>query len=138
MPDTFTRSKRSEIMSLIRAKNTGIEKKVFSFLRKNKIHFQRHYSKAAGNPDIAVPSKKIAIFIDGDFWHGYMFRKWKRRIPKIYWQNKIASNIARDRKNRLALRRRGWRVLRIWGHEISKNENKAMAKILGFMRKDNK
>lgn len=121
-------------MSLIRAKNTGIERKVFSFLRKNKVHFQKHYSKARGNPDVAVPSKKLAVFIDGDFWHGYRFKEWRTRIPKEYWREKIASNIARDAKNRTALRRKGWRVLRIWSHELAKREEHTLVKILTFLK----
>lgn len=134
MADVFTKQKRSEIMSLIRAKNTGIEKTAFSFLRKNAIHFQRHYDRIPGKPDIALPSKKIAIFIDGDFWHGYRFQEWIHRIPKKYWQKKIASNIARDAKNRNALRRQGWKVMRVWGHEIARKPDKTLSKIAVFLR----
>lgn len=134
MADMFTRKKRGAIMSLIRAKNTGIEKKVFSFLRKNKVHFQRHYSKAPGKPDVAVPSKNLAVFIDGDFWHGYQFKKWRSRIPKEYWRGKIEANIARDIKNRAALRRKGWRVLRVWSHELAKREERTLSKVLTFLK----
>ena len=98
-------------MSRIRSKNTKIEKLVFRELRKRKIYFQRHYKKCAGNPDIALPGKKIAIFIDGDFWHGYNFKKTKSRLPKKYWQEKIQSNIQRDRKNVVELKKEGWQVL---------------------------
>lgn len=134
MADVFTKEKRSEIMSLIRAKNTGIEKKAFAFLRKHKIYFYPHYSKVPGKPDIALPSKKIAIFIDGDFWHGYRFKEWRRRIPKEYWREKIASNIERDARNRRALRRKGWKVMRIWGHELIKKPEKTLLKIAHFLK----
>ena len=134
MADMFTKKKRSEIMSLIRAKNTGIEKEVFAHLRKNKIYFQRHYSKAVGKPDIALPSRKLAVFLDGDFWHGYQFVKWRRRIPKEYWRLKIASNIARDSRNRRALRRQGWVVLRIWSHELATRPEQTLTKIVRFLR----
>ncbi len=136
MADVFTKRKRSEIMSLIRAKNTGIEKKVFASLRKHKIHFQRHYSKVPGKPDVAVPSKKLAVFIDGDFWHGYRFKEWRLRIPKEYWREKIAANIVRDSKNRAALRRHGWRVLRVWGHDLAKREAKTLERIGTFLSGD--
>ena len=135
MADVFSKEKRSEIMSLIRAKNTGIERMVFSYLRKNKIHFQRHYSKAPGKPDVAVPSKKIAIFIDGDFWHGYRFESWKHRIPKDYWREKIAMNIKRDAKNRLLLRKRGWRTLRVWSHQLAQAPERTLQKIADFIDK---
>ena len=134
MADVFTKAKRSEIMSRIRAKNTGIEKIVFAFLRRNGVHFQQHYSRARGKPDIAIPSKKIAVFINGDFWHGYRFGKWKNRIPKKYWRGKIESNIVRDRQNYRLLRKDGWKVLRIWGHEIIENPDKAFSKISSFLR----
>lgn len=135
MADVFSKEKRSEIMSLIRAKNTGIERMVFSHLRKNKTHFQRHYSKVVGKPDIAVPSRKIAIFIDGDFWHGYRFESWKHRIPKEYWRDKIAGNIARDAKNRHALRRKGWRVMRVWSHQLAKAPDRTLQQIVDFLVK---
>lgn len=135
MADVFSKEKRSEIMSRIRSKETGIEKIAFAYLRKNKIHFQRHYSKVAGKPDIAVPSKKIAVFIDGDFWHGYRFGVWRNRIPKVYWRDKIQNNITRDQKNRRKLRREGWKVLRVWGHQILEKREESLAKIALFLTK---
>ena len=100
-------------MSNIRSKNTKAEKVIFSILRKKGFYFQKHYKKAIGNPDIAFPKKKIAIFIDGDFWHGYSFSKIKARLPIKYWQKKIENNIKRDRINRSKLRGDGWKILRI-------------------------
>ena len=67
MPDKFLKEKRSLIMSKIRSKNTKIEVNVFRELRKRGIYFQKHYKGTIGNPDIALPRKKKAIFIDGDF-----------------------------------------------------------------------
>jgi DNA mismatch endonuclease (patch repair protein) len=134
MADVFSKKKRSEIMARIRAKNTGIEKAVFSYLRKQKIYFQKHYECIPGKPDIALPSKKIAIFINGDFWHGYRFPAWKKRIPKIYWRDKIASNIARDKRRYAMLRRRGWHILKVWEHEIEKRPEKAFKKIENFLK----
>lgn len=120
-------------MSNIRSKNTAVEKVVFKALRKNGIYFQKHYEKAPGNPDIALPKKKIAIFIDGDFWHGYKHAVLKQRLPKKYWLKKIEDNIKRDRKNRAKLKREGWKVLRIWEHEIKKNSEKAILKIINLL-----
>lgn len=122
-------------MSKIRSKNTTIERVVFSELRKRDIYFQRHYKKVAGNPDIALPRKKIAIFIDGDFWHGYGFGKSKKRLPKKYWIKKIEDNIKRDKRNRLKLKKEGWKVLRIWEHEIQKKKNEPIEKIINFLKK---
>lgn len=119
--DVFNKQKRSEIMSHIRSKNTKAEVLVFRYLNRKGIYFQKHYKKAAGSPDIALPRKKIAVFIDGDFWHGYRFDSFKDRLPKKYWLEKIKSNIKRDKHNRRLLCKDGWKVLRVWEHELNKN-----------------
>jgi DNA mismatch endonuclease (patch repair protein) len=133
MADCFTKEKRSEIMSKIRSKNTKAEVLVFRELRRRCIYFQKHYNRALGKPDIALPRKKIAIFIDGDFWHGYRFSNTKNRLPKKYWQEKIENNIKRDRKNRAKLRKDGWRVLRVWEHEVLKTFDITIEKIIKLL-----
>jgi DNA mismatch endonuclease (patch repair protein) len=120
-------------MSKIRSKNTKPEVLVFRELHKRGIYFQKHYKRAAGNPDIALPRKKKAVFIDGDFWHGYQFSKLKKRLPKKYWLAKIERNIKRDRKNRAQLRKEGWKVLKVWEHELNKNFDNALKKIINFI-----
>ncbi len=120
-------------MSKIRSKNTKAEKFVFSELRKRGVYFQKHYGRVAGKPDIALPRKKLAVFIDGDFWHGWQFEKNKRRLPKKYWLKKIAQNMVRDSKNRAILRREGWKVLRVWEHEIVKKFDITNKKIEEFL-----
>lgn len=131
--DIFTKKKRSEIMSKIRGKNTKIELLIFRELRRKKIYFQKHYKKIPGSPDVAIPSKKIAVFIDGDFWHGYGFKKRRKLLPKVYWRAKIEQNIRRDERNRRVLRKRGWRVLRIWEHQVNKDFDKTIMKISNFI-----
>ncbi|MDO8676440.1 MAG: very short patch repair endonuclease [Candidatus Azambacteria bacterium] len=133
MADVFTKEKRSEIMSKIRSKNTKAEILAFRGLKIRGIYFQKHYNRALGKPDIALPRKKIAIFIDGDFWHGYKFSKFKGRLPKKYWLQKIESNIKRDTKNRAMLRKNGWKVLRVWEHEILKSFDMSISKIIDFL-----
>lgn len=120
-------------MSKIRSRNTKVEKLVFRELARRGIYFQRHYKRAIGNPDIALPRKKKAIFIDGDFWHGYQYAKLKKRLPRNYWLGKIESNIKRDRIYRSELKRQGWQVLRVWEHEVHKDLDKAVAKIVRFL-----
>jgi len=123
-------------MSEIRSKNTKVELVVFRELRKRKIYFQKHYKKVAGSPDIAIPRKKIAIFIDGDFWHGRNFKREKNRLPKIYWRKKIELNIARDKKNRARLKRQGWKVLKVWERDITKESQKNMGKVVNFINQN--
>jgi DNA mismatch endonuclease (patch repair protein) len=103
-------------------------------LRKRGVYFQKYYSKVIGKPDIALPRKKKAVFIDGDFWHGYQFAKNKNRRPKKYWVQKIAGNIARDKKNTATLERRGWKVLRIWEHEIHNDVSRVAKDIIIFLK----
>ncbi|MHB8913825.1 MAG: very short patch repair endonuclease [Minisyncoccota bacterium] len=135
MTDIFTKEKRSDVMSRIRPKNTKPEILVFRHLRKEGVYFQKHYRRApAGTPGIALPSKKLAVFIDGDFWHGYRFPQWKDKLPKKYWQDKIQANIDRDRRTFARLRRAGWKVLRVWEHNLkSDKKEKAFEKITRFL-----
>lgn len=126
-------SPRSKLMAKIRSKNTKIELAVFRELRKRGVYYVPHYDKVPGKPDIAKPRKKKAVFIDGDFWHGYKFTSLKKRLPKGYWLEKIQKNILRDRKNRRYLAKNGWSVLRIWEHELKSNFDSCICKIISFL-----
>lgn len=130
----FTEAKRSEIMSKIRSKNTKAELLVFRYLRREGIYFQKHYARAPGKPDIALPRKKIAVFIDGDFWHGRGFNAKKSRLPKKYWVEKIEGNIKRDRRSVRALRNMQWKILRVWESDVARNNERIMVKVALFLR----
>ena len=132
--DRITKAQRSYIMSRIRSKNTKIELTVFRELRRRGIHFQKHYKRVPGCPDVAMPARKIAIFIDGDFWHGYRYPAWRAILPSDFWRSKIERNRARDVRNFRRLRYRGWKVLRVWGHELIKDEEETMKRILRFAK----
>jgi len=134
MPDKFAPEVRSRIMAAIKSKNTGIERLVFAHLRREKLHFQRHYKRVVGKPDVAVPSRRLAVFIDGDFWHGYHYPLWRHKLPSAFWHEKIERNRARDRRNFAKLRRQGWRVLRIWEHDLVKRPDEALARVAAFLR----
>ena len=114
-------------MSRIRSKNTSIDIAMRDMLSDAKIRFEM-YPELYGKPDFQV-GKKILVFCDGDFWHGYRYAE-KKRLPKKYWRDKIEGNMERDRKVSRKLRREGWSVLRIWEHDIKKNPEKCMRKIL--------
>lgn len=131
--DRMTVKQRSYTMSRIRSKNTLAERLVFVALRKNKIKFLKHYDKLPGKPDVVILEKKLAVFIDGDFWHGWRFNVWGEKLPQIYWQNKIKNNIIRDASNRRALKAKGWKIMRIWEHQLEKNLDKTIEKMLKFL-----
>ena len=131
--DNLDRKTRSRIMSSIRSKNTSPEVKVFTALRKKGIYFQRHYKRVNGTPDIALPSCKKAIFIDGDFWHGFRYPTWKKRLSSKFWINKIERNRERDKLCHKKLRKMGWKVLRIWEHQVNNHFEKTIDKIIQFL-----
>lgn len=137
MADMYSPEKRSEIMSRIRSKETVAEKIVFEELRRRKIYFQKHYKRAPGKPDIALPRKKKAVFIDGDFWHGRDFsRISESRDPDDYWVKKLTRNMDRDKQQLEELAQKGWLVLRVWESDIKRKRTRTgeIDKIAGFLR----
>ena len=128
MADIFSKKKRSWIMSRIRSKNTSIDRKMREMLSEAGARFEM-YPDLFGSPDFQV-GKRVLVFCDGDFWHGYRYAE-KKRPAKKYWREKIEGNMRRDRKVSRKLRRDGWSVLRLWEHDIKKNPDKCMKKITG-------
>ena len=123
-------------MACIPSKGTRPEIFLGKILRENGIRYKKHY-KVVGRPDFAIVTKKIAIFVDGDFWHGH---NWKLRgfkslraelaSYKKFWANKISNNIKRDKKANRLLRKDGWRVLRFWESDLKRRPDKIIKKIL--------
>jgi DNA mismatch endonuclease (patch repair protein) len=85
-----------------------------------------------GKPDIVFTKAKVAVFIDGDFWHGYRFPAWEHKVSE-FWRKKISKNRDRDKKNSNKLRKMGWRVIRIWKHEIDKNIDDCIDRIVSVV-----
>jgi len=115
-------------MSRIRGTNTKIDLRMKRMLQECRCRY-RMYPKMYGNPDFAIRSKKIAIFCDGDFWHGYRFHE-KKKPSKKFWRDKIESNMKRDQRVTRKLRREGWSVLRFWEHDIEKRSEVCKRRIL--------
>lgn len=136
--DTFTKKKRSWIMSRIRSTGTKPEQILLEIARKHfyrkGYRYRKHYSKLKGRPDIAFVKQKVAVFADGHFWHGYQYKKWINKIPKKYWQAKIKGNTERDKKINSKLKKQGWVVLRFWEHELE-NKQKVASKIQKILNK---
>jgi DNA mismatch endonuclease (patch repair protein) len=125
MADVFDPETRKRVMSSIRSKNSKAELLVFRHLRHEGIHFQKHYKKAPGTPDIALPRKKKAVFIDGDFWHGRNYEhRLKGRDNNDPWVKKILRNIERDRIQNDQLAEAGWKILRIWESDIKRKRTR--------------
>ena len=114
-------------MSRIRGTNTKIDLRMNEMLENSRYRYEM-YPKMFGNPDFILPRKRIAIFCDGDFWHGYKYHG-KKRLAKKFWRDKIERNMRRDIIVSRRLRYDGWSVLRFWEHDIEKNPEKCMRKI---------
>ncbi len=129
MTDTLSHSQRSYCMSKVKSKDTDIERYVRSELHKKGYRFRKHAKDLPGKPDIIFSKDKLAIFIDGDFWHGYRFPAWEHTVSD-FWKKKISKNRERDQKNFKKLRKMGWKVIRIWQHEIKKDFDSTIKKII--------
>ncbi len=128
MVDIFTPEKRSWVMSRIRGSDTKIDLRMEAMLKDIGYRFEK-YPKMYGNPDFVITRRGIAIFCDGDFWHGYRYYE-KKRLPKKFWRDKIERNMRRDVTVSRHLRREGWSVLRFWEHDIEKNPDKCVRRIV--------
>lgn len=117
--DTLTKDERSKRMSLVRSYgNKSTELSVIRLFRAAGITGWRRNYSLIGKPDFVFPKQRLALFIDGCFWHGCTLH---RRIPKTnqeYWKNKIERNTCRDKLITNELQKKGWAVIRIWEHEL--------------------
>jgi DNA mismatch endonuclease, patch repair protein len=128
VPDVFTTAKRSEVMALIRAKNTKPEIAVRQTLHQLGYHFRLHDPRLPGHPDIVLSKHRMIIEVKGCFWHGH--RCLKGRVPggnRRYWLKKISGNKIRDRQNVRRLRAMGWRVVAIWECKVRRQTREQIA-----------
>lgn len=125
--DNRTPEQRHENMSHIKSKNTAPERKLMRALRDKGIWFTHHRKDVFGKPDIVFKRKKIAVFVDSDFWHG------KKHLPKSnqdFWSAKFDRNRARDIEVNITLTEQGWKVIRFTDEEIKKNLQDCVLTIL--------
>jgi DNA mismatch endonuclease, patch repair protein len=118
--DVFTKAKRSWVMSRIRGVDTGVEVALRSRLHRLGYRFRKHVRRLPGRPDVVFAAERVAVFVDGDFWHGWRFPRWSSKLQP-FWSTKIAINRARDRANHRRLRSLGWTVLRVWEHQVERD-----------------
>jgi DNA mismatch endonuclease, patch repair protein len=133
MTDVLTPEQRTYNMSKIQAKNTGPELKLRTLIRAEGIRGYRIHYNLPGKPDIVFTKKKIVVFIDGCFWHKCPICFQEPETRKEFWMKKIQSNIDRDKKVNEQLKNDGWSVIRIWEHEIKKEPEEALRKILDLL-----
>lgn len=130
MFDVHTKQQRSYNMSRIRGRDTKPEILLRKSLWRKGFRYSLHSRRLAGKPDIAMSKYKIAIFIDGCFWHRCPAHFKEPRNNKEFWKKKITSNLERDERNNLLLKNAGWTVLRFWEHEVSGKIDSVVRKIV--------
>jgi DNA mismatch endonuclease (patch repair protein) len=129
MTDTVSKKKRSEIMSKVKSKDSKIEVDFRKAIWKAGFRYRKNSAKYFGKPDMVLSKHKTAIFIDSCFWHGC---KRHCRLPaarKKYWTTKIERNKERDKEVNRHYKKIGWKVIRVWEHEIKKKTNAVIRKI---------
>ena len=118
----YTTKQRSELMGRIKSQNTKPELKLRKALWNLGFRYRKNLRKLPGSPDIVYSKKKLVIFIDGEFWHGYNWPEKKSKIKtnREFWIPKIERNIQRDQQNNKLLIETGWHVIRFWENELKK------------------
>lgn len=132
-----TTPERSSLMKKIKSNNTKPEIKLRKALWAVGIRYRLNVRKLSGKPDIVIQKHKLVIFIDGEFWHGY---RWEEKEPKIkanrdYWIKKIERNMQRDIENTKLLQELRYTVIRFWEHEVKKDIDCCVNKILSHINK---
>ena len=136
MPDVFTKAKRSQVMSRIRGRgNKETELALAKLLRMTRITGWRRHTALLGRPDFTFRKARLVIFVDGCFWHGCPKHSTRPANNRAFWSKKLNGNKARDRLVTRTLRRGGWRVLRIWEHDLTrKNQSRCIGRIQQVLR----
>lgn len=133
MTDVLTKKQRSFNMSRIKSTNTEPELKLRRLLYSHGCRGYRVHYKLTGKPDIVFVSKKVAIFIDGCFWHKCPKCFVMPQTRKKFWKKKIEGNMVRDKEVNYRLKENKWKVIRFWEHEVRKNPEKCAKKIIRFL-----
>jgi DNA mismatch endonuclease (patch repair protein) len=130
MTDTFSPAQRSEIMRRIKSRHTSAElllrKALWSMgLRGYRVDVE----SVRGRPDVAFRRAKLAVFVDGCYWHGCPRHCRMPSSNRQYWERKIRRNVERDKAHAGALRKEGWRVLRFWEHQVRQDSLRAARRV---------
>jgi DNA mismatch endonuclease (patch repair protein) len=130
--DKLSVKARSALMARIHGRDTGPELRMARFLKRNGIYLCRHAEDLPGRPDFVFRRRRMAVFIDGEFWHGHDYRSWKGGLSP-FWRAKIEKNMARDGAVDRRLKAMGWLPVHVWGREILRDTEKCGRRIL-FIR----
>ena len=127
MADVFDSKKRSDIMSKVRSNNNkSTELALIKFFKENNITGWKRNYPVKGHPDFVFLDKKIAVFVDGCFWHGHDCRNTRPSDNAEYWRKKRERNIKHDKEVTALFEQRGWTVIRIWECELKKKKKQIL------------
>ena len=137
--DTHTAEQRHKNMQAVKSKDTAIELLLRKELWSRGIRYRKNVKSIIGKPDIAKKKKKVAVFCDSEFWHGFDWEHKKSDIKsnRDFWIPKIEKNIARDKEVNDALAADGWIVLRFWGQQIKKDVKACADLIVAALKERN-
>ena len=123
-------------MAHIHLKNGKAETILAKRLWQSGVRYRKNYKKLPGSPDIAITTQKIAVFVDGEFWHGQNWAERKLRLKsnREYWIEKIEENMARDKRNDESLAEMGWRVFRFWEKQVLKDPDSCAKAVLSKIK----
>ena len=116
-------------MAAVRGKDTSPEIEVRCALFSEGYRYRKNYRVGRKTMDIAFPRKRVAVLIDGCFWHGCPYCYKAPKSNKKYWKSKIEANILRDKRTNKELKLAGWRGIRLWEHELKEDKSSALKKI---------
>ena len=133
MRDPLTPDQRSRAMKRVKLKNGPLERIIQCELRRAGLHFHRNYKRLRGSPDIVFLDRKVAVFIDGDFWHGWRLPAWEHKLTN-FWKSKLRANRKRDQRNLRRLRTANWKVVRLWEHQIAADAGSCVKRIIRALR----
>ncbi len=132
----LTKEQRSHIMKSIHSHDTASEVMLRKALWHRGLRYRKNYKGLPGSPDIVLTRQKIAIFVDGDFWHGkgHLDNPGEQiGTNKSYWQAKLQRNVERDKENNDDLTQAGWLVLRFWESEVKKDLDGCIERIFAYL-----
>jgi DNA mismatch endonuclease (patch repair protein) len=136
MSDVFTKAKRSEVMSRIRGHgNKETELALMKLLRRHHITGWRRHQPIFGKPDFIFWRARVAIFVDGCFWHGCPKHSNTPANNRSFWERKFIANKARDRRVNRTLQKNRWRVIRIWEHDLAKRSKFCVNRISAALKR---
>ena len=132
----FTTKERSELMGRIKGVDTKPELKLKKALWRLGYRYRKNVKQLPGKPDIVYKKYKLAVFVDGEFWHGYEWQDKKQKIKsnREFWIPKIERNMQRDQLNNQLLSDSGWTVMRLWDKEIKRDLEHCLNRIIEHIR----